>query len=109
MNNPYTSMFMPTGFDQNQQGLTPVFQNIAQQQANQNAALQEQNQQVQQAGQTVKQSNVDGLALAKLLRKPNDPYAQAQDAMKQYGASNVYGYGGQGQVPTNPNFSMDSF
>jgi hypothetical protein len=28
------------------------------------------------------------------------PYANAQQAMNQYGAQNVYGYGGQGQVPT---------
>ena len=56
MQNPYTSMYMPNGFDQNQQGLSPVFQNMAQQQANQNAALQQQNQLVQQAGQTTPQS-----------------------------------------------------
>ena len=99
---------MPNGFDQNQ-GLTPVFQNIAQQQANQNAALAQQNQQVQQAGQTAQQGNSNALALAQMLRKSNDPYAQAQQAMKQYGQGNVYGYGGQGQVPTNPNFSIDSF
>lgn len=109
MQNPYTSQYMPNGFDQNQQGLSPVFQNIAQQQANQNAALQQQNQQVQQAGQTTPQGGSNALALAQLLRKPNDPYAQAQNAMKQYGQGNVYGYGGQGQVPTNPNFSVDSF
>ena len=108
MPNPYTNIYMPNGFDQNQ-GLTPVFQNIAQQQANQNAALAQQNQQVQQAGQTTPQGGNNALALAQLLRKPNDPYAQAQDAMKQYGQGNVYGYGGQGQVPTNPNFSVDSF
>ena len=110
MQNPYTSMYMPTGFDQNQQGLSPVFQNMAQQQANQNAALQQQNQLVQQAGQTTPQGGSNPLALAMALRKPNDPYANAQKANKQYGAENVYGpYGGQGQVPTNPNFSMDSF
>ena len=74
MQNPYTSMYMPTGFDQNQQGLSPVFQNMAQQQANQNAALQQQNQQVQQAGQTTPQSNAGGLALAQALRK-TDPNA----------------------------------
>ena len=101
-------MYMPSGFAQDQ-GLSPVFQNIAQQQANQNAALAQQNQQVQQAGQTAQQGNSNALALAQMLRKSNDPYAQAQQAMKQYGQGNVYGYGGQGQVPTNPNFSMDSF
>ena len=100
---------MPSGFEQSQQGLTPVFQNIAQQQAMQNAAMQEQNQQVQQAGMIPKGGNLNQLAMAMALRKQNDPYANAQDAMKQYGSGNVYGYGGQGQIPTNPDFSKDSF
>jgi hypothetical protein len=104
----YTDTYMPNGFVQDQ-GLNPVFQNIAQQQTMQNAALQQQNQQVQEAGMTQKQGGANQLALAMALRKQNDPYAQAQQAMKQYGANNVYGYGGQGQVPTNPNFSMDTF
>ena len=39
MPNPYTNMYMPSGFEQSQQGLSPVFQNIAQQQANFNAGL----------------------------------------------------------------------
>jgi len=104
----YTDTYMPNGFTQNQ-GLNPVFQNISQQQAMQNAALQEQNQQVQQAGMTGKQGNPNPLALAMALRKQNDPYAQAQQAMKQYGQGNVYGYGGQGQIPTNPDFSKDTF
>jgi hypothetical protein len=75
MQNPYTSMYMPTGFDQNQQGLTPVFQNIASQQANQNAALQQQNQLVQQAGITQKGQQLGGdpnqVAMAKALRNQN--------------------------------------
>jgi hypothetical protein len=42
------------------------------------------------------------LMMAMMLRKgqKSDPYANAQSAMNQYGASNVYGYGGQGVVPT---------
>ena len=102
-------MYMPNNFAQDQQGLTPVFQNIGQQQAMQNAALQEQNQQVQAAGMTQKQGGPNQLAMAMALRKQNDPYSQAQQAMKQYGQGNVYGYGGQGQVSTNPNFSVDTF
>jgi hypothetical protein len=101
---------MPNGFNQNQQGLLPVFQNIGAQQAMQNAALKEQNQQVQQAGMIGKQGNQNQMALAMALRNQNnDPYAQAQQAMKQYGANNVYGYGGQGQIPNNPNYSVDTF
>jgi hypothetical protein len=58
---------MPNGFDQNQQGLLPVYQNIAQQQQNQNAALAQQNQQVQQAGMV--QGSPDQMAMAQALRK----------------------------------------
>ena len=107
-------MYMPNGFQQDQQGLMPTFQNIGQQQANQNAALQEQAQQVQQAGMTQKGQQLGGdasqVALAKALRN-SDLYkkGQAQVGMAQYGSGNVYGYGGQGQVPTSPDFSVDSF
>jgi hypothetical protein len=98
MPNLYTNMYMPTGFDQNQQGLTPVFQNMAQQQANQNAALQEQNVQVQQAGMTQKQGGPNQLAMAMALRKtPN------QQLVDQYGANNVYTPNGMGaQAPAYP-------
>ena len=107
-------MYMPSGFEQSQQGLSPVFQNIAQQQAMQNAAMQEQNQQVQQAGMTQNGQQMGGnenqMALAQALRN-SDLYkkGQAQVGMAQYGSGNVYGYGGQGQVPTSPDFSVDSF
>jgi hypothetical protein len=50
MPSPYFTTIAPY-FAQQDQGLNPVFQNIAQQQQNQNAALAQQNQQVQQAGQ----------------------------------------------------------
>lgn len=105
---------MPNGFEDAQQGLMPTFQNIGQQQANQNAALQAQAQQVQQAGMTQKGQQLGGdasqVALAKALRN-SDLYkkGQAQVGMAQYGSGNVYGYGGQGQVPTSPDFSVDSF
>jgi hypothetical protein len=98
MDNPYTSMYMPSGFDQSQQGLMPVFQNIGQQQANQNAALAQQNQQVQQAGMTQKQGGPNQLAMAMALRKtPN------QKLVDQYGANNVYTPNGMGaQAPAYP-------
>jgi hypothetical protein len=58
---------------QEQQGLMPVFQNIGQQQANQQAALAQQNQQVQQAGMVGKQNgSMNGQAMAAMLRK-QDP------------------------------------
>jgi hypothetical protein len=58
---------------QDQQGLAPVFQNIAAQQASQNAALGEQNQLAQQAGQTAQGGvGANQLAMAMALRK-KDP------------------------------------
>jgi len=81
-------------------GLAPVFQNIAQQQANQNMAIQQGQGLAQQAGQNAQSGGMNPLAMAMMLRKGSDPYANAKDAMNKYGASNVYGFGGQGQVPT---------
>jgi hypothetical protein len=67
---------------QDQQGLQPVFQNIAAQQAMQNAALNEQNQQVMQSGQTAQGgAGANQLAMAMALRK-KDPSKPA----------NVYDY-----------------
>jgi hypothetical protein len=51
--------------------LSPTFQNIGMQQANQNAALAQQNQLVQQAGQT-QQGGMNPMAMAAMLRK-QDP------------------------------------
>ena len=95
-NNPYI-MQMPQTQDLG--GLSPYYQNIAQQQAMQNAAMQQAQGLTQDAGRTV-QGGMNPLAMAMMLRKGSDPYTNAQDAMSKYGASNVYGYGGQGQVPT---------
>jgi len=39
-------------------------------------------------------------ALGSAINQYRQPYQQAQGAMNQYGASNVYGYGGQGAQPT---------
>lgn len=93
-------MNKPTPQTQDIGGLSPVFQNIAAQQANQNAAMQQAQGLTQQAGQT-QQGGMNPMAMAMMLRKgKSDPYANAQTAMNQYGAGNVYGFGGQGQVPT---------
>jgi len=74
MPNPYFTSVDPYQMP-DQQGLMPVFQNIGQQQANQQAALAQQNQQVMQAGQIGKQGGNDPMALAMMLRKkdPKDP------------------------------------
>jgi hypothetical protein len=72
MPNPYFTSVDPYQM-QDQQGLMPVFQNIGQQQANQQAALAQQGQQVQQAGMVGKQnSGMNPLAMAAMLRK-QDP------------------------------------
>ncbi len=36
----------------------------------------------------------------------SNPYMNAQGANRQYGSENVYGYGGQGTVPTSINFDI---
>ena len=65
--NPYIRAIQPM---QDVSGLQPVFQNFGQQQANQAAALAQQNQLVNQMGQT--QSGINPMALAMMLRK-KDP------------------------------------
>jgi hypothetical protein len=100
MNNPYLGMPIDYGQGTNMQ---PTYQNIGAQQSMQNAAMQEQNNQVQQAGMIGQQAQgtPQQQALAKALRNRNeDPYAQTAMANKQYGANNVYSqYGGGGTVP----------
>jgi hypothetical protein len=66
--NPYILQGQPM---QDLGGLQPVFQNFAQQQANQQAALAQQNQLVNQAGQT-QQGGMNPMAMAAMLRK-QDP------------------------------------
>jgi hypothetical protein len=66
--NPYMQPMNP----QEQQGLMPVFQNIAAQQANQNAALQQGQGLTQAAGQTG-QGGGNQMALAAMLRKRSTP------------------------------------
>jgi hypothetical protein len=63
--NPYLLMPQPI---QDVSGLQPVFQNIGQQQANQQAALAQQNQLVNQAGQS-QSSGMNPMAMAAMLRK----------------------------------------
>jgi hypothetical protein len=58
---------------QEQQGLNPVFQNIGAQQQNQNAALAQQNQLTQQAGQTGQQGGMNPMAMAMALRGGKKP------------------------------------
>ena len=94
MDNNYFTQVAPY-FQQQDQGLMPVFQNVTQQQANQNAALQQQMQNNQMAGQTHGggMSGLSPLAMAAMLRgKPDTP---ATYTGPSYG--------------TNPNFSNSHF
>jgi hypothetical protein len=90
--NPYIQQAQ--GLDQ--QGLNPVFQNIASQQANQNAMLAQQNQLVNQAsGVGGSGSGMNPMAMAMALRgkNPNDPMnmlnnaSSSQDYMNKIGAT----------------------
>jgi hypothetical protein len=63
-------------------GLQPVFQNFAQQQANQQAALAQQNQLVNQAGQTQGGGGMNQLALAMMLRGKKPDGTQISPEMK---------------------------
>jgi len=104
--NPY---ILPTLPMQDVSGLQPVYQNFGQQQANQQAALAQQNQLANQAGQS-QGGGMNPKALAMALRKqdPNQQslaskigvYAKSIPAIMQYGSENVYGGFGRGQVPT---------
>ena len=104
--NPYILPQLPM---QDVSGLQPVFQNFGQQQANQQAALAEQNQLTNQLGQS-QGGGMNPMALAMALRKqdPNQQslaskmgvYAKSIPAIMQYGSENVYGGFGQGKVPT---------
>ncbi len=105
--NPYILQPQPM---QDVSGLQPVFQNFGQQQANQQAALAQQNQLANQAGQSQGGGGMNPIAMAMMLRKqdPNQQslaskmgvYAKSIPAIMQYGSENVYGGFGQGQVPT---------
>lgn len=101
MNNAY-NRFAQMMQPQEVGGISPVFQNIGNQQAMQNMAMQQGMGLTQQAGQTAQQGGgMNPLMMAMMLRRGgSNPYMNAQRAMQQYGAGNVYGYGGMGQVPT---------
>jgi hypothetical protein len=88
MDNSYFTTVNPY-FAQQDQGLSPVFQNIAQQQQNQNAALAQQNQLTQQAGQVQQSGGMNPMAMAAMLRKkPGQADMNAQDA--QMGGLSTY-------------------
>jgi hypothetical protein len=104
MDNNYFTNVNPY-FAQQDQGLSPVFQNIAQQQQNQNMAIQQGQQMAQQAAQSGQQSGgMNPMAMAAMLRKGDKPDQAAMNAkdaqmgglasynpISQYQVSNQYG------------------
>jgi hypothetical protein len=85
-------------------GLSPVFQNISAQQANQNMAMQQAQALTQAAGQTGQGGGMNPMLMAAMLRKgktPDQAEINAKDAqmgglstynpMTQYGISQQYG------------------
>jgi hypothetical protein len=110
MMNPYAMQMQQP--QQDIGGLSPVFQNIAAQQANQNMAMQEGMNLTNQAGQTGQQGGgMNPMALAAMLRKgkPDQNAINAQDA--QMGGLSTYNpmtqFGVAQQYGTNP-FSESS-
>lgn len=99
MPSPYFTTVAPY-FAEQDQGLNPVFQNIAAQQANQNAALQQQNQQVQQAGQVQGggMSGMNPMMMAMMLRGKKDNFGNSgmSSGMTNAGVTgNIYDNNGQ--------------
>ena len=108
MYNPYIQQMPQT---QDLGGLSPYYQNIANQQAMQNMAMQQAQGLTQQAGQIGQQSGgMNPMAMAKALRGDTkaNPYLASIPAMMKYGSGNVYGGFGQGQTPTNANWDLDA-
>jgi len=84
-------------------GVQPIFQNIGNQQAMQNMAMQQGMGLTQQAGQIGRQGGggMNPMMLAQMLRGgKTGSYLSSIAPMIRYGAGNVYGGFGQGQVPT---------
>jgi hypothetical protein len=75
MPNPYITQ-VPSYMQQDQQGLMPVFQNVAAQQANMNQQLAQSNQLSQPTTQGSGYSGLNPLAMATMLRK-KDPNKSA--------------------------------
>jgi len=92
MYNQYTpNPYIQQGQQQDLGGLSPVFQNIAAQQANQNAALAQQNQLVNEAARLGQGTGgMNPMAMAMMLRKkePNKP-APVIDYSQPMPSSNV--------------------
>lgn len=104
--NPYIAQLNP----QQQQelgGLMPVFQNIGNQQAMQNAALAQQNQLVSQAGQTA-QGGINPMALAQALRK-DQPMSQEQINARDVQMGGIGTYNPYTQYKVSSTYGTDPY
>jgi hypothetical protein len=102
----YDNVYAQLGLDTS--GINPAFQDIRKQQQYQNQQFGQQNSVSEQGFKPSNLSGLNPLAMASMLRGNNpyaknkgDPYLNAETAMKLNDPSNVYGYGGLGQVPTS--------
>ena len=111
--NPYylamTQMGNPKPQTQDLGGLNPVFQNIAQQQAMQNMAMQQGQALTQQAGQTAQGGGMNPLAMAMALRKQQDQQKidMANAEMSAYNQRPAQNYYSAGMNPMNIQSDMD--
>ena len=97
--NPYILQPQPL---QDVSGLQPVYQNFGQQQANQQAALSQQNQLAGQAGQMQGNAGINQIALAMMLRK------KPIDGITEKGTGLAYDANGQNPyayTPQQPDYS----
>jgi hypothetical protein len=86
MPNPYTSQYMPSGFENtDQQGLAPVFQNIGAQQQYLNQQLSQGGQMTQPTSQGTSLSGLNPMAMAAMLRNKQGGASIADRAVNYFG------------------------
>jgi len=106
MANPYTSIYMPSGFLNDQTGLSPVFQNIGAQQAFENQQIAAQNQLGQQASQAFQNNGqASPMALAQALRQGQNPQSQ-QNGLYQ---NSISPYMPLNQISTANTYGTDPY
>lgn len=109
---PYNPYAMNPYIMQQQQpdigGLSPVFQNIGNQQAMQNAALAQQNQLVSDAARTGQSSGMNPMALAAMLRK-DKPMTQEQINAKDVQMGGLGTYNPYTQYQVSSQYGTDPY
>lgn len=108
MDNMFTNQYVPNGFENtNQQGINPVFQNAAMQQAYMNQMLSQGNSLASPQG--FHQTNgLSPLALATALRK-STPIDQNAQNMQSAQMNNMSAYNPYNQYQTVQNYGTDPY